>query len=153
MQLLGLAWEVAEPFAFMPRLAHDPLPGHPIRPVYEPAGKGDSYFPTRIYDAAAIAYRNSQVGEEVWPSMQEALTLANLEGREEYPVSNNLMSSDGTLYTGVVVQYEGDGIYDPHAIYAQLDAVKYQYGCFFESFIRDGKATGPAPQALGTPCP
>jgi hypothetical protein len=35
----------------------------------------------------------------------------------------------------------------------QLDAVKYQYGCFFETFRDRGVATIPAPAPLGTPCP
>jgi hypothetical protein len=51
----------------------------------------------------------------------------------------------------VVVQYEGDGIYDPHAIYGQLDAVKHQYGCFLETALA-GQALVPAPAALGSPC-
>ncbi len=153
LQLLGLAWEVAEPMVYMPRLAKDPLPGHPSRPIYEPAGEGDSYFPTVIYDAAVLAYGNEQAGEEIWTSMQEGMALANTDGFAPYPVTDNLVSPDGTPYTGVVVQYEGDGIYDPHAIYAQLDAVKHQYGCFLQSFIERGKATVPAPAALGTACP
>jgi len=153
LQLLGLSWEVAEPMVYMPRLGRDPLPGHPARPVYEPAGEGDSYFPTVIYDAAALAYGNEQAGEEVWTSMQESLALASKDGFVEYPVVGNLMSFAGEAYTGVVVQYEGDGIYDSHAIYGQLDEVKYQYGCFLETFVNRGIATLPAPAALGTPCP
>jgi hypothetical protein len=137
----------------MPRIGHDPLPGHPARPVYEPAGKGDSYFPTSIYDAAALAYGNTQAGEEVWPTMQDALKLKSLDGMRSYPVTGNLLSIDGASYTGVVVQYEGDGIYDPHGIYAQLDEVKFQYGCFLETFITRGQATVPEPQPLGTACP
>ncbi len=153
MQLIGLAWEVAEPFAYMPRLGHDPLPGHPVRPVYEPAGKGDSFFPMSIYDAAALAYGNAQAGEQVWTTMQEVLKLKSLDGMRSYPVSGNLVSIDGAAYTGVVVQYEGDGISDPHGIYAQLDEVKFQYGCFLETFLARGVATVPAPMPLGTPCP
>ncbi len=153
LQLLALAWESAEPMVYMPRLAKDPLPGHPARPIYEPAGEGDSYFPTTIYDAAAISYGNQQGGQEVWSSMQEGLALSGRDGLLDYPVVNNLESSDGQSYTGLVVQYQGDGIYDPHAIYGQLDEVKYQYGCFLESFLARGSATVPAPAALGTPCP
>lgn len=52
-----------------------------------------------------------------------------------------------------MVQYHGDGIYDPHAIYSQLDAVKYQYGCFLSTMLATGTATVPAPAPLGTPCP
>tara|TARA_R110002096_G_scaffold44526_13_gene120485 strand:- start:58890 stop:60917 length:2028 start_codon:yes stop_codon:yes gene_type:complete len=153
LQLLGLSWEVAEPMVYMPRLGRDPLPGHPARPVYEPAGEGDSYFPTVIYDAAVLAYGNEQAGEEIWTSMQENLTLIGKEGFVEYPVAGNLVSTNGEAFTGVVVQYEGDGIYDPHAIYGQLDEVKYQYGCFLETFVERGVATLPAPADLGTACP
>ncbi len=106
-----------------------------------------------IYDAVALAYGHQQAGEEVWPAMQEALALSNLDGIVSYPVAGNLTSAGGDSYTGVVVQYEGDGIRDPHVIFVQLDEVKYQYGCFLESFLERGVATVPAPAELGTPCP
>ena len=64
-----------------------------------------------------------------------------------------MTSADGSSYTGVIVQYRGDGIYDPHSIFSQLDTVKYQYGCFFDTFLRTGTAVVPAAQPLGTPCP
>jgi hypothetical protein len=106
-----------------------------------------------VYDAAALAYNHREGGDLVWPSMQIALGLDGLDGFIPYPVSQDLQSVDGAPYTGVVIQYLGDGVYDPHALYTQLDAVKYQYGCFFASFLRDGFATVPAPAPLGTPCP
>ncbi|MCB9539069.1 MAG: hypothetical protein H6704_22805 [Myxococcales bacterium] len=153
MHLLQTAWEPAEPMVYMPRLARDPLPGHPARPTYQPIGRGDSYFPPTLYDAITLAYGHQQAGDVVWPSLQDALALAGLDGLLDYPVRDNRTARDGTPYTGVVVQYAGDGFSDPHTIYVQLDDVKYQYGCFFESFLRDGAATVPAPAPLGTPCP
>jgi hypothetical protein len=154
LQLLETAWEPAEPMVYMPRLARRPLAGHPVRPIYEPAGQGDSYFPTEIYDAASLAYGHKEVGDVVWQTMQDALKLESLDGVAPYPTTQDLTSSDGaSQYTGVIVQYMGDGIYDPHAIYSQLDAVKYQYGCFFSTFLTRGVATVPAPAPLGTPCP
>src|SRR5690606_28068140 len=102
---------------------------------------GDSYFPTQIYDAVAVAYGHEQAGEIVWPEMQEALALAGQDGLVGYPITNNLESSTGEPYTGVVVQYEADGDYDPHAIYSHRDDVKRQYSCFFDSFVRTGSAT------------
>lgn len=152
MHLLETAWEAAEPLVFMPRLARRPLAGHPARPIYEPVGKDDSYFPTVLYDAVVLAYGHPQAGEVVWPTMQEALALDDLDGLLDYPVVNDLTSANGDKYTGVVVQYFGDGIYDPHAIYAQRDEVKYQYGCFLETYFATGTAKVLAPQALGTPC-
>jgi hypothetical protein len=153
MNLMSTAWEPAEPIVYTPRLAERPLPGHPVRPIYQPAGEGDSYFPTILYDAMALSYNHEQAGDLVWQSMQDALALKGIDGLLPYPASQNRVSVDGVPYTGVVVQYEGDGIYDPHGIYGQLDAVKHQYGCFLESFLATGIATLPAPQPLGTACP
>ena len=110
-------------------------------------------FPMMIYDAVALAYGHQQAGDLVWSSMQDSLGLAGMDGIVEYPVSQNLSAEDGSPYTGLVVQYEGDGIDDPHVIYQQLDEVKYQYGCFLSTFLERGVATVPAPAALATPCP
>jgi hypothetical protein len=153
LQVFQTVWEAVDPMVYMPRLAQRPLPGHPARSIYEPAGKGDSYFSTVTYDAMALAYGHEQAGDEVWPTMQEALALDGLDGILDYPIEGNVKSADGTRYTGVVVQYEGDGIYDPHALYSQRDEVKYQYGCFLSTLLRNGAATVPAPAPLGTPCP
>lgn len=153
LALLDTAWEPAETFVYMPRLAHRPLKDHPARSIYEPVGMGDHYFSTGVYDGAALAYGHIQAGDQIWPSMQEALALDNRGGIKPYPLTNNMKSEDGRSYTGAVVQYAGDGIADPHAIYRQLDTVKYQYGCFHETYMRKGVATIPAPLPLGTPCP
>ncbi len=153
LSTFATSWEGVDPMVYMPRLSRRPLPDHPVRAIYEPAGKGDSYFPTETYDAMALAYAHQQAGDAVWPTMQEALALEGKQGIVPYPVSNNLSSESGVKYTGVVIQYEGDGVYDPHALYTQKDEVKYQYGCFLSSFLKTGTAVVPAPAALGTPCP
>jgi hypothetical protein len=153
LHLLQIAWESAEPMVFVPRLSRRPLEGLPSRPVYEPVGLGDSFFPPAIYDSMALAYRHEQAGEIVWPSMQEALAQDGRDGLATYPVSENLVSARGEPYTGVVVQYAGDGFSDPHDIFMQLEAVRYQWGCFLKSRLETGRAVVPAPATLGTPCP
>jgi hypothetical protein len=153
MQLPAMAWEAVEPMVYMQRLANRPLPGHPTRDIYEPVGQNDRFFDSKTFDAAALAYGNQQAGNALWPTMQEALALLGLEGFAEYPVSNNRESESGEAHTGLVVQFEGDGLQDPHVIFAQLDEVKYQYGCFFRSYLDDGVATVPAPGPLGSACP
>lgn len=152
MHLAQIGLEPVDPIVYMPRLGRNPLPGHPVRPVYGPHGQGDSYFPTVVQDAVAMAYGHKEAGTQVWPTMQQALGLEGLQGLIPYPVSNDVASDSGAMRTGVVVQYQGDGVYDPHAIYSQLDAVKYQYGCFFETFLQYGKATVPAPADYTVPC-
>jgi hypothetical protein len=153
LHLLETAWEPAEPFVYMRRIARDPLPNHPSRPVFDPCAIGDTYFSFEVYDGASLAYGNREAGQEVWPSMQSALSLAGLDGLVPYPVSQDLTAADGTTkYTGAIVQYNGDGVADPHAIYRQLDAVKYQYACFHESFQKTGTATLYAPQPIDSAC-
>ena len=153
LNLLQTAWEPADAVVFMPRLSRSPLPGHPARAVYEPVGgPGDEYFSTVIYDAMALAYGHKQTGTAVWPTLQTSLALEGLSGLLPYPVVNDLTSDGGKKYTAAVVQYAGDGVANPHYIFQQLDAVKYQYGCFFETYQKTGTAQILAPAALGTPC-
>ncbi len=148
------ALEPADPIVYMPHLARMPLPGHPARPIYEPAGRGDSYFPTQIYDAVALSYGHPQAGDEVWPEMQDALALIGLDGLLDFPVENNLTSENGSSYTGAILQFEADGPYDPHAIYSHRDDVKRQYSCFLDSFFKTGAATiVPLESDWAAPCP
>lgn len=146
LALGAAALEPADPIVYMPRLARRPLPGHPARPIYEPVGQGDSYFPTEIYDAVALAYGHQQAGPEVWPEMQGALALDGLDGLVTLPQTNNRPSEAGGQYTGVVQQFVADGPYDPHAIYSHRDDVKRQYACFLDTFVRTGKATVVPPE-------
>ena len=141
LQLLETAWEPAEPFVYMGRIGKDPLPGHPSRPVYEPVGFGDEYFSYGVYDGASLAYGNKEAGNQVWPSMQTTLAVDGLEGIVPYPISNDVTSVSGTPYTGVVAQYNGDGISDPHYIFTTVPAVQYQYACFHTSFRDTGVAS------------
>ena len=80
---------------------------------------------------------------------QDALRLSGKGGMKPYPMRAN--GEHGT--TSVVVQYEDGGIVDAHQIHRQLDAVKFQYGCFLATYLRDGVPTVPAPAAIDAPCP
>jgi CubicO group peptidase (beta-lactamase class C family) len=146
-----LGWEIADPATAMARLQRRPLPGMAPRHIYEPIGMDDKFFPNPVFDAAALAYGNQEAGEVVWPGTQAALAVDHLDGIMAYPVVANRRATTGT--TSVVVQYHDDGILDAHYIHRQLDAVKYQYGCFLQSYLRDGVPTVPAPAPIASPCP
>jgi hypothetical protein len=119
--------------------------------VYEPCAPNDSYFAQETYDAVALAYGHHQAGTEQWQSMQQTLALAGLDGLLSFPVEDDLESDAGGKFTGVVIQFEpkalpGEAFADGHAIYSHRDDVKYQYGCFIESFLKTGHARVPPPQ-------
>jgi len=145
--LLGLGWEIADPINSMARIARRPLPGFTPRHVSQPVTTGDKCFPKPGFHPAPPAHGDEQAGELVWPTTQEALATDGLDGLVAYPVTANR----GT--TAVVVQYAEPAIVDAHQIYRQLDEVKYQYGCFLASYMRDGVPTVPAPAAITSDCP
>jgi hypothetical protein len=153
--MIETGWEAVDPIVSVPRLSRNPLPGTTPRAIYEPVGQNDSYFSNDDYNAVALAYGHREVGSIIWPEMQTALAEEGLGGIVPYPTSNDVRAvNDGGVYTGIVVQYDADSITgNGHYIYAQLDAVKYQYGCFLSSVLRTGVGVVPAPAALGTPCP
>ena len=140
LQLLEEAWEMADPIVYVPYLAQRPLEGHPVRSIYKPVGQGDTEVPEVVFNAMALATGLRQSGPIIWPEMQTSLALDGFDGIEPYPAANNLFSEDGRPYTGVVVQYQGDGIADPHTIFSQLDEVKFQYGNFLDTWFEDGVA-------------
>jgi hypothetical protein len=151
------ALEAADPIAYIPRIAQNPLPDHPVRPVYEPVAPQDSYFSTETYDAIALAFGHRQAGTEIWPTMQQALALRELDGLLTFPVVDDLTSPSGAKFTGVIIQFEPKGVNgevpDGHAIYSRRDDVKYQYGCFAQSFITTGHARVPPPvEDFSAPC-
>jgi len=152
--VLGLgaaALEAADPFAYAPRIARRPLPGHPVRPIFDPVAPDDSYFDRSTYDAIALAYGHQQAGAALWAEMQQALALGGLDGLLPFPVADNRKSEGGAAYTGVIAQYApkalpGEAKADGHAIYSHRDDLKFQYACFAASFLKTGSARLPAPQ-------
>lgn len=151
--LIQLVWEPVDPMLSTPRLSRRPLSGHPVRPVYEPVSEADSYFPTAIYDAMVLAYGNPLAGEEVWVGARAGLSSVGLPTSATYPVKQNLMSDDGTPYTGVAVQHSNDGGFDGHGIYRRVPSVMWQYGCFHETFRDTGVAVVPPPSPTSGACP
>jgi hypothetical protein len=150
LQLAAMAWEATEPMVYMRRLAVRPLQGHPTRSIYQPVGLNDRFFDETTFDAAALSSGTRQSGDSLWQTMQDSLELEGRDGLDTYPVSMNAQSDGGQSFTGVVAQYAGDGLQDPHVIFAQLPSVKNQYSCFFATFLATGSAIVPAPNST---CP
>lgn len=153
LQIIQSAFEPAEPMVFAARLSRDPLPGHRPRAIYQPIGIDDPGFPNPIYNAMAVASGTHQVGEVLHPDLQRALAWVDADGVLPYAVSANARSRDGEPYTGAVVQFSADGVLDSHHIFAQLDEVKHQYGCFLRSLLDGGPGIVSQPATLGSACP
>jgi hypothetical protein len=100
----------------------------------------------------ALAYGHKQAGEPVWASMQESLALSGLDGEDSYPVAANIETESGEPYTGVVVQFSGDGIQDPHNVAYQIDGSKYQWRCFVADYFAGRTPTVRAPVSLDAEC-
>jgi hypothetical protein len=142
--------EPADPVVYVPRIARRPLPGHPVRSIYQPVAPNDSYFASVTYDTMTLAYQHPQAGPEQWPELQQALALARLEGVLEFPIEDNLRSESGEPYTGAVIPFPplsdpGGAPVDGHAIYVYRDDEKYQYSCFLRSVVDTGRARIPGP--------
>ncbi len=152
MQLVQMGFEPSDPVVFAARLGHNPLPNHPARDIYVPVGKDDPDFPIPIYNLMALSTGVQQAGTVEWSSMQDVLATDGRAGVLSYPQSHNQRSLDGRPFTAIVAQYQGDGILTPHHIFAQLDAVKFQYSCFIDSVLRGGVGEVVAPRSLGEPC-
>lgn len=152
LRLIQSSWESVEPMVYMPRIAKRPLPNHPVRSIYQPVGQGDSDFPEEVFNAVALASGVQQAGTILWPEMQDSLALEGLDGMISYPAYQNLSSETGVPYTGIVVQYEGDGIANPHTIFSQRLDVKYQYSCFMKSIQQQGPGVVLSPRPVLPPC-
>lgn len=152
LHLMETALEPIDPMVSMPRLALRPLANHPTRPIYEPVGLDDSYFPPAIYDAMVLAYQHPRAGDEIWPSMRAAQSLLGLDTVVGYPVQQNRMSETDVPYTGVVVQYQSDGTFDSHGIFRRLESVRHQFGCFHATFHQTGVGVVPAPGPESASC-
>jgi hypothetical protein len=153
VRMVSSAWEPGDALPSLPRQSLYPFEGHSVRQVYTVVADGDEFFPTTVFNAMALGWNTQEAGDVEFASMQTDMTLVGNDGIAAYPVSGNRTSEGGAPYTAVVVQYAGDGIANPHTIFSQLDAVKYQYGCFLSGVLTNGVGTVVAPAALGTPCP
>lgn len=151
-RLLQDAWEPAEAIVYAPRIAHDPLPGHPVRSVFLPAGQRDPDFPEPIFDAMAAALGVRQAGTQVWPGMQTTLGRGGFLGIESFPVRLNVERPDGVRYTGVVMQYPDDRKTNMHHIFSEWDSVKHQYGCFLATLHGGDAASLVVGKDENSPC-
>jgi hypothetical protein len=152
LMVVEAAWEPIDPMEFVTRLSRRPLPGHSPRDIFEPVGLNDTYFDTEVYDAMALANGNREAGDQVWPTMQDALGLQGLGGIVSFPVTNELTSEDGTPYTGVVGEYADPTGWNGHYVFLQVPGLQHQYACFLSTRLNTGHGTVVAENPVGSPC-
>jgi len=151
MSTLQTALEPIEPLVAARRIARAPPEAAP-RDVLLPMGQGDTFYPEPIFDALALGLGLPQVGAAVWPSLQQALALAGLDGVLPYPQQAG-QGQGARQATLVAVQHPGDGVHDAHGVVYDDAGLRAQVSCFFASAFRDGVATLAAPSATSEVCP
>ena len=144
--------ESAEPMNWARRWAREPAAGSAPKQVLIIEGVVDGYFPPPMINALALA---SGV-EPVAPTVEESLTKAlELSGGRVLPAPawENYSASGGKASL-LLKQYTQPPGMSGHYVPFQLPEPKYQYRCFFESFVRTGKAVVfPSLSEPLAPCP
>jgi len=139
MMLLGTVMEAADPMIFQPHFFREPFPGRAPKNVFVAFGLYDHYFNPRSQNAATVAMGVDQVGPIMDDRVREMLRLA---GRKElnFPVTGNIVTPAGTV-TAVAMQMREVPPLDGHHVFYQRDDAKFLYGCFLESYIKNGVPT------------
>lgn len=150
LALLQWAWEPAEPMVYAAAYERLRGPSSPIH-LYVPFGEDDGYFPNPVFEAMAVAYGVERAGPAAWEGLDEALAVV---GRDPlgtaWPIADNRPGAPP--HTAVTTTWPGDGLTDPHGVFAQYDEIKLQYGCFFATWVATGTARVVAPGAEDGPC-
>jgi hypothetical protein len=115
-------------------------------------GVVDGYFPPPMVNALALAAGS----EPVEPLVENTLlSVAQPYGGavQSPPAQNNLDTPAGPV-SMLLVQYEAPPDVSGHYVPFELSEPKYQYRCFFNSFVRTGTATVFTADASAlAPCP
>jgi hypothetical protein len=149
MAVFQMAMTPVDPATFAPHIIREPLQGAP-KDVWMSMGLFDHFFRPESQDGLMAGIGLDFAGPVVDDRVLEYLELSGHK-RLEYPISGNL-TAQGKKVTGVAEQFKMDGILDGHHINFQLDEPKYQYGCFLQSYVRDGKATVYGPKSVKDEC-
>jgi hypothetical protein len=139
MMLLGTVMEAADPMIFQPHFFREPFPGRAPKNVFAAFGLYDHYFNPRSQNAALVAMGLDQVGPIMDDRVREALKLAGLK-ELSFPVTGNIVTPAGPV-TAVAMQMREVPPLDGHHVFYQRDDAKFLYGCFLESYIKNGVPT------------
>ncbi|MBI2059893.1 MAG: hypothetical protein HYT87_09000 [Nitrospirae bacterium] len=139
--------EKTDPIAFIPHLVRRPLPDVPAKHALVPHGYDDLYFSRATQRAMAVGYGFPRVGDVIDNLMEAGLALFYRFPESDFPVRSNVAAGDGSMVTAVQDQWLEDPIQqNGHTVYVQIPAVQYQWGCFLETFARDGIPTVVTPK-------
>jgi hypothetical protein len=149
MAVFQTAMAPADFITFAPHIIYEPLQGAP-KQVWMAMGEYDHFFRPETQNALFQGLGLDFAGPVVDKRIEQYLDLSGKKIMD-YPVSGNIKVGGKSL-TGVAEQFKMDGILDGHHINFQLDAPKYQYGCFLESLVKTGVGTDYAPKDPNDPC-
>jgi hypothetical protein len=151
--VLGLFQQYAEavdPVGFVSRITREPLAGVPAKHLYVPFGYEDKYFNRRTQRAIALGYGVPLAGDPIDAEMGRQLSRFRGLKPAALPAAANVAAGDGRRVTAVAAQFPEDEIQkNGHTVYAQNDAVLFQYTCFLKTLA----AGAPAVPAANATCP
>ena len=147
LQLASTAWDPIEPMNQAPLWTDVSYRGAPCS-VMLIAGLTDTYYLPRMQGALAQAAQLDLVSPSLEPEVLAGVVLGG--GREvAAPFSANRVGS-----TQAVMQFQARPGHDGHFVVFDEPAVRYRYGCFFETAVRSGfPRVVPAGTNADAPCP
>ncbi len=136
-------WDLVDPVAKAKYVSKTPYEGHQPRHILLTAGIRDGYFHPRAQTAMTVAMGLPLAGEEVEPTMPDALALDG-QSTLSWPVKDNLNGR-----TAAAVQYDSLNTQGHYVVFNQ-EGARYQYTCFVATMAQGASLL--APKTATDPC-
>ncbi|OGQ87225.1 MAG: hypothetical protein A2289_23455 [Deltaproteobacteria bacterium RIFOXYA12_FULL_58_15] len=139
-------WDLVDPGPKAQYVTVSPYPGLAPRHIMMTAGVRDSYFDPNAQAAIAVPLGVTLVGEEVEPTLPDALRLAGRHTQPFFPLANNLGGKTAAVVHIAAPHELG------HYVNFNQEGARHQYTCFIASVGSSEGAAITAAALLDAPC-